>query len=267
MQLNKFQENFKHIILEPDSLDAENGAFRDMCKQDHGICLENRMKVYRNNVIRSLTEALMSALPMTKKLVGEEFLGQAARAFVLQNLPREGNLNLYGMNFPDFIKTYEPAQNLPYLHDFTRLECLWESAYYAKDDLPLDPATLIDLSEDDLPHLRFDFRDSFLLMESEHPLDQIVDFCRFEDQEDMQKLEKRGCKLIIYRPDVKVELRRVDEIEYAFLKSLQNKHTIHEVASDLSEIYPDADLTQLLQKYLGLDVFSAFSITKQNSSD
>lgn len=260
MRLSEFQESFKHTILEPDHLD--NGMFRSTFRQDHGICLKNRMKVYRNNVIRSLTDAAMAALPMTEKLVGREFLEQAMRAFVVANLPSQGNLNLYGMEFPNFIRTYEPAANLPYLQDFTKLEWLWEASYYAPDDLPLDPAKLINIPEEDMPNLQFSFRESFALLQSEYPLDEIVDFCRAEDQDNLQQLSDRGSKLIVYRPDLKVELRRLDDAEYLFLSTLQEGQTIHQTAEALAENYPDADLTPLLQKHLQLGTFTSFEIRR-----
>lgn len=263
MRLHKFQKNFKHTILEPNHLDTKNGAFRELFKQNYGISLENRMKVYRNNIIRSLSEAMIAALPMTEKLVGHDFLEQAVHAFMVQNLPRQGNLNLYGMDFPGFIRTYEPAKALPYLHDFTKLEWLWEAAYYAEDDLPLDPAELTGIPEDDMSNLCFYFRKSLALLESEHPLDEIVNSCRAKNQENTRKLSDRGCKLMIYRPDLKVELRRLNDIEHLFLVSLQNGRTIHETAVTLLKVYPNTDLTHLLQKHLELGTFAGFKIRKR----
>ncbi|MBI1327300.1 MAG: hypothetical protein GC136_06615 [Alphaproteobacteria bacterium] len=260
MRLSEFQDSFKHTMLEPDHLD--NDVLRNAFRQDHGICLENRMKVYRNNVVRSLIDAAMAALPMTEKLVGREFLEQAMRAFVVNNLPSQGNLNLYGMEFPDFVQAYEPAKHLPYLQDFTRLEWLWEAAYYAPDDLPLDPAELMNIAEEDMPNLQFSFRKSLALLDSEYPLDEIVDFCRAEDQKNLQQLSDRGCKLMIYRPDLKVELRRLDDAEYLFLATIQNGQTIHETAEILVVHYPDADLTPLLQKHLQLGTFTSFKIRR-----
>lgn len=260
MRLSEFQESFKYTMLEPDHLD--NDLFRSAFRQDHGICLENRMKVYRNNVIRSLIDAAMAALPMTEKLVGRDFLEQAMRAFVVKNMPSQGNLNLYGMEFPDFIQNYEPAKHLPYLQDFTRLEWLWEAAYYAPDDLPLDPAELMSISEENMPNLQFSFRKSFALLESEYPLDEIVDFCRSQDQDNLHALSDRGCKLMIYRPDLKVELRRLDDAEHLFLSALQDGQTIHETAEILAAHYPDADLTPLLQKHLQLGTFTSFEIRR-----
>src|SRR5262245_60827514 len=101
MRLREIQENFKDIILDPAQLD------KTLFRQDQGICLENRMKVYRNNVMSSLTDAVLAGFPLTQKLVGKPFLEQAARLYVADNLPAAGNLNGYGKTFPAFMRSYE----------------------------------------------------------------------------------------------------------------------------------------------------------------
>jgi len=260
MPLSKIQKNFKEMILEPDYSDREQEVFRAMFRQNYGIALENRMKVYRNNIVRGLSDAAMAALPMTRKLVGEAFLEQAMRHYVLQNLPEEGNLTLYGMGFPDFIKEYEPARHLPYLSDFTRLEWAWEAAYYADDDRALDPVLLADISEEKLLHLVFAFRSSFSLLDSVFPLDEIVDFCRADEAEEMHELSNKGAKLMVFRPDLKVEIRKLDESEYKFLKLLQQGQTIERVVVTLLESDPNFNITDLLQKHLRLGTFSDFEM-------
>jgi len=260
MRLSDIQKSFKNTLLDPSILDDENGTFRAIFKTDTGISLENRMKVYRNNVIRSLTDATLSALPMTKKLVGEEFLEEAARRYVVKNLPTEGNLNLYGTTFPDFIRTYEPAQAIPYLYDMTRLEWAWEKAYYAADDAALDPQKLAQLPEDDLADVGFELRRSCFLIESDHPLDIIVDFCRSEREDTIQKLPKHGVKLLAYRPLLSVEIRKITDHEYLFLETLKNGKTIHETAETILEDDPNVDISDLLQKFLGLGVFRRFTL-------
>lgn len=260
MRLSEMQDNFKQTMLDTAHLDTGAANFQKIFKQDTGICLENRMKVYRNNVIRSLTDAAMAALPMTKKLVGEEFLEKAMRDYVVDNLPTEGNLNLYGITFPNFIKTYESAKHLPYLHDFTKLEWAWEAAYYAQDDLALDPEALTTLTEEQMPALTFSFRKSFTLIESDFPLDEIVDFCRAEDQEEMHELSSRGAKLMVFRPGLTVEIHRLNDNEYIFLKSLRGGKTIHETAVTIAENDPNFNLADILQKHLSLGTFSGFDI-------
>ncbi len=253
MRLNDFQEKFKNIILDPARLDDDMRAvFRD----DRGVCLENRLKIYRNNVIRNLADALLASMPMTEKLVGRDFLDQAIRAYVVQNLPAEGNINLYGVTFPDFIKAYEPAKNLPYLSDMTRLEWTQQIVYYAPDDAALDPAALAEVPHDRLPSLRFAFRESFALIESPFPLDEIAEFCRREQLRETLDIGHRGAKLMVFRMEFKVELATLADTEYVFLKALHEGNTIAGAAAMAS----DFDLAAVLQKYLGLGIFKGFSL-------
>jgi hypothetical protein len=195
---------------------------------------------------------------MTKKLIGQELLEQAMRSYVSDNLPQQGNLNLYGNTFPEFIKIYKPTQHIPYLYDFTKLEWIWEEAYYAGDDLALNPEDLSNVSEDVLPDLRLIFRQSFALMKSDHPLDEIVEFCRSEDTEDMHELSERGCHLMIYRPDLKVQIRSLSEEEFMFLSSLKDGKTIYETAVTISELFPNFNLQEAIKKHLTLESFTRF---------
>ena len=262
MRLSDLQNGFKTTLLDSSFLD-EHREFRENLCDTHGISIENRMKVYRNNVVQNLTGAAMSALPMTKKLVGDEFLKTAIRIYVLQNIPNQGNLNSYGCTFPEFIRDYEGAAHLPYLYDFTRLEWAWELAYYAKDDLALNSQKLAALPEEQLPQLRFMFRDSFSLLASPFPLDQIVDYCRNEDDLGVFELEERDVHLLIYRPSLKVEMHRISEAEYQFLDTLHHSGTITEASHIAMEVDEEFELAFTLQKYLGLGVFSSFEINQE----
>lgn len=259
MRLNEIQESFKDIILHPELI--KNEAIKSVFRQGTGICLENRMKVYRNNVIRSLVGAVMAALPMTKKITGEKFLEQAARAYVAGNLPAEGNLNLYGASFSSFIASYEPAKTLPYLADFITLEWAWEAACHAPDDAALAPDALVGIPEKDLPRIVFHLRSSVSLIESDYPLDEIVDFCRSPGQNEMRALSDRGVKLMVIRPGLQTHMRKPGEGEYQFLKKLSEGKSIHQAAIQAVSD-PHFDLTPVLQKHLILGSFSSFRIIK-----
>jgi len=260
MQLSDIQENFKTVILDPAQMD---GPFRAMFRQDAGISLENRMKIYRNNVIRNLTDAALAALPMTKKLVGEKFLEQAVRAYVVDNLPAEGNISLYGITFPEFIRNYEPTRNLPWLYDMTRLEWAREYAYYAADDKAVDLAELSGIPHADLPHLRFFFRASVALIESDYPLDAMIDFCSAPEPHDPLDISQRDAKILVFRPALAVEIRKLDDSEYAFLIALRAGKSIAEAA----ESAPGLDLAAILQKYLGLGIFAGFDYDRAAPGD
>ena len=97
-----------------------------------------RFAVYRNNVMVTLSKALKSRFPAVDKIVGEEFFGAMARVFVSERPPRSPLLATYGDEFADFIATFEPASDLPYLADVARLEAARTRAYHSADAVPID---------------------------------------------------------------------------------------------------------------------------------
>ena len=268
MQLARFQDAFKNCMLDFHQLGNDGGQFRSIFKADYGVNVETRLKVYQDSVLNGLVNAAMAVLPMTQQLLGERFLRQTVRAFVVENLPTQGNLNLYGEGFSDFVREYEPTKNYPYLADFTHLEWLWEKAYYASDDQALDVNELAQVAEDQLPHLRFEFRQSFALLKSMHPLDEIVDVCRAQmdkSDQDQKILSHRGVHLIVFRPELAVELLVITGDEFEFLSALYAQKNMQEAVERLHQLNFDEDLAAVFQKFLQLGIFSNFSVSGENS--
>ncbi|WP_394183437.1 DNA-binding domain-containing protein [Marinomonas posidonica] len=81
-----------------------------------------RFRVYQNNLVVSLQDALADIFPITQKLVGETFFRAMAREFLLQQPPTSPIISEYGANFSDFIRQFEPAQSVGFLPDVASLE-------------------------------------------------------------------------------------------------------------------------------------------------
>src|SRR5438105_4199994 len=62
-----------------------------------------RFRVYRNNIVASLTEALSDMFPAVCRIVGEDFFRAMARTYLLANPPVSPILLGYGGSFADFI--------------------------------------------------------------------------------------------------------------------------------------------------------------------
>ena len=87
MRLSEIQEKFKDVML--DLAQLENAEFRTLFRCDTGIGLENRIKVYRNNVIRSLTDAVLAALYGDQVAVERGYPAPAAAAATRKPADRE----------------------------------------------------------------------------------------------------------------------------------------------------------------------------------
>lgn len=82
----------------------------------------SRLNVYRNNVFSSLQTALGEIFPICKQLVGDDFFNAMAHQYARTFQPKSPVLSDYGDYFADFIRTFLPAQQLPYLADLCELE-------------------------------------------------------------------------------------------------------------------------------------------------
>jgi hypothetical protein len=96
--------------------------------------------VYRNTAVRAALDALGANHPTVRRLVGEAWFEQAALLFTRRSPPRDGVLAAYGAGFADFLATFEPARELPYLAGVARLDRAWTEAHLAADApvLPLE---------------------------------------------------------------------------------------------------------------------------------
>lgn len=258
MQLNKIQSSFKNLMLDhPDAIENLPDHFGQVF--DPGkVAISKRLKIYRNNIIGSLTDVMIATFPIIEALVGKEFLEQMARSFILQNPPSKACLSFYGIGFDTFIKGFEPAKTLPYLPDIARLEIAMNDAYYAKDDLPLNALELSEIAQEALEKVILRFRTSVNFVSSEYPLSAIKQFCEnVSDETQSLDINQGGEALLIYRPDLDVRLISLSNEELAFLSFIHNGDSLGYSTSKTLEQFENFDVGHYLSKHIELETFSS----------
>ncbi len=110
-----------------------------------------RFAVYRNNVAVSLTEALETAFPVVRKLVGEEFFKAMAGVYLRQHPPTSALMMYYGARVSGVSgrasRQCRPSAIFPMSRDWNvRLR----QSYHAADAAPIDPAILQAMPPDQL---------------------------------------------------------------------------------------------------------------------
>ena len=260
MQLNDVQSRFKTMVLGQHEDVPTDAEFNDLFNPYH-INLETRLHVYRNSVLEKLTGVLALTYPTVQELVGEEFFFQVARLYVRQNPPAQGCVNLYGETFPEFLASLKETKTLPYLHDVARYDWLFNAAYYADDDSALDPLELQNLNANDFPNLKLSLRISAHLIESGYPLTRIREFCGNDNKapDETLNLDSTTQRLLVFRPDLKVKVVEMNELEFKLLKALRDRRTISEALEPLIEANPNFNFQDFLTKHLTLETFSSFT--------
>lgn len=161
------QSIFRAALLDPKA-PAPDGL-----QNPDGVAATKRFDVYRNNVAVSLSDALETAFPVVRKLVGDEFFRAMAGVYLRAHPPTSPLMMFYGDTMPEFLAAFPPAQSVPYLADVARLELAMRLSYHAADATPIAPDALGQVAPDTLGDVTFTFAPAVDLVQSHYPLHSI----------------------------------------------------------------------------------------------
>ena len=259
--LREFQEAFKQLMLSHPGQLKQPPFTLSKQLEENKIPLSDRLSVYQDNILVSLTNVILDCFPLTKALVGEDFLRYAAKSYIQSHPPEQGCMNHYGSNLPSFLASFEPAKALAYLPDMARFEVAMNDAYYAMEDPALTAAQLAALPQETLSEHTLTLRASLTLLESSYPLLALHDFVTKET--DPPSLEQPQTNwIMIYRPALDVEFLTLDEAEHYFLSGLQTANLGDALTATLDQ-FPDFDLNARLDKHLRIGTFAETSVQTQ----
>ncbi|MDR6950671.1 hypothetical protein J2X65_000014 [Ancylobacter sp. 3268] len=185
---------------------------------------DRRFAVYRNNVALSLVEAMAGRFPVVRAIVGDEFFRAMAREFVLASPPRSPVLMRYGEVFPDFLASFGPAADLPYLADVARLEIARGQAFHAADAPPLTAEALAAL-DPQRRGVRVAIHPAVRLIRSAYPIVTLWAMNSGE-QEPAAIDDWTGEDAVVTRAAYQILVRRLSPGHFAFLQALREGQTL-----------------------------------------
>ena len=209
-----------------------------------GLTPSQRLQIYRNNSLISLTEALKATFPVAHRLVGDGFFRTAAAAFIRAHPPREPRLAAYGAGFADFLQHYAPAEALTYLPDMARLEWALNLAWQAPDESALTPADLAQAAE---AMTALQLHPACHLLESPWPIETIWRVHQSHDDADVRvDLDAGGCRLLVYRQDFDVAMAAISQGEQVMLTRFAAGATLEAAVTDALDADAAFDVAAVL---------------------
>lgn len=210
-----------------------------------------RIAAYRNNHLGNRVAALSGAYPILQQLLGEAFFQALAQRFVHRHLSESGNLHDYGSGLADFLQTFPPVADYPYLPDVARLEWQLHRAYYAADQAGLRPEVLAACPPEQVAQLRFVLHPSVALLDSPWPLAAI--WAAHQpglDEVPEVDLGQGGGAVRVWREGLLLQVASVSAAEAAFMQAVMQDQPFAE-ALDLA-LQADAGFApgQLLQDWM-----------------
>lgn len=96
-----------------------------------------RLAIHARHVQASLSAALETSFPLTRRLVGDGFFAYAAATFISAHPPAGPIIAQYGDGFPDFLGAFAPARSLPWLAEAAAAEWRMQESGRKHAGLPL----------------------------------------------------------------------------------------------------------------------------------
>ena len=194
------------------------------------------LAIYRGNLYANATEALGSAYPAVRRIVGEKFFDATARQFVRAHPSLHGDLNRYGERLPDFLERFPHTADLPYLPDVARMEWLVHRAYFAADAAPFDLSAI-----EEHALLRPQLAPACALMESAWPLGRIWAIHQDDYPGDFEiDLAAGPDRILVHRPRWRTVVVTLPPGDYAFLNcALQGKTLVEALEAGATDEHFD----------------------------
>jgi Putative DNA-binding domain len=220
-----------------------------------------RFAVHRNNMVAGLVKVLRGRFPVVEKIVGDEFFGAMAHAFVVEHPPRSPLLASYGDDFAGFITGFAPACQLAYLADVARIEAARTRAYRAADVSPVDPGRFAALDAGTVGAIRVEMHPSVEIIRSPHP---IVTIWAMNSGERTLAPIEHWCRedALVARPYLDVEIRSLPPGGAAFLLALASGRPLGEAAQDAFADAPGFDLAANVTGLIGWGVVKRICVSE-----
>jgi hypothetical protein len=245
MRLHELQRAMRASILE-----GTDEPIADLV-DDLGLTPARRLRIYRNNSLISLTEALEATFPVVCRLVGKGFFGGAAEAFIKTQPPSEPRLSAYGAGFGDFLAAYPPAAALVYLPDVARLEWAVNAARHAPDAQPLATADLTALLPERQTAFAPRLHPASRLVVSPWPIERIWRANQPDGDPDIRiDLDEGGCRLLVYRCGFEAAIATLSPGEHALLSAFVEGVDLERAYERAVTVEPLFDLATTLAKQL-----------------
>jgi len=217
--------------------------------------VESRFGVYRNNVIASLIRSLATRYPVVRRLLWEESFDSVARLYVAAHPPRSPVMLEYGDGFPAFIRSFGQDASLHYVADIAALESARRQAYHAGDAVPAGRGVFDGLTPEDAANLRLALHPSTILLTSRFPVVSIWE--ANQPDGDNEIAVWRSEAVLVARPELTVEVRRLTAGTYCFLTAIAQGRTVATAVQHAIDNAADLDLTECLTTLMAANIVVA----------
>jgi hypothetical protein len=210
-----------------------------------------RAAVYRNTYAAGCAEALKANFPAVTALVGPDYFRALAQAYIADRPPRQRSLVGYGSDMPEFLRSFPPVAQLPYLPAAAELDRAWLRAHVAADAEPLSAAQAADLGQEGgLSAAVLGLHPSVQTITLDWTLYPLWSALRAGETPGDGAVQLRQAPelVLVWRPGQEVRHRRLASAEAAFLAQVDHGATLADAGASAGD--DETDLATLFAQLL-----------------
>lgn len=235
ISLSELQSNFARSLV------YQGGVSDCHIHSDH-FTDEQRMQIYRNNVIHSFTDVLKAMYPYTLALVGEECFEQIARSHVLNTPSSSGNVSSYGQGLDKTISTFAKViEAAPYISEVARFEALGDklklNLYNAIENEHQPLTALSQLSDQEQQNIRLVSKASVRSFDSNYSIFDLVGAIDRNTFENLQ-LNQVQHGYVQASQDGSLLFHPLENNDFLLLRAIESKQPLSEINEQLLPSIP-----------------------------
>ncbi len=227
---------------------------------------DQRLAVYRNNVMHSLIEALGSVYPVVQRLGGDEWFRAVAAEYVRSHPPHQAALMGYGGAFAEFLERFPAAAALGYLGEVARLERAWLDAWHGPEAEPLAATVLGELPPEQLVAVRLRLHPTARRLANRYPASRIWEAHQGEGDPSPFPTVPEAEWVLVMRPRQKVVVQRLPAGAFALLEALEAGASLGEAAAAACEAEPGFDVIHHFSSLLAAGTFAGLDAGHEENS-
>lgn len=243
-QLAQLQSAFQSYLIDS----ARGGAFAEKIIDDAKVGVQKRLGIYFDGYRYRIIEALATAYPKLKLLVGDDLFEQIARAYIAEYPSTYQNIRWYGSQMRMHLLNYLPEH--PIAAEMAAFEWALSLAFDAEEAPELALQDLAEIPPQDWAALSFKFQPAIQVIRLRWNIIPIWNALNMEETPPALAQDSSYTSWLIWRKDLNPQFRSMNELEVIAQHMAMTGATFAEVCASLEGEMNAADAMTTAAQFL-----------------
>ena len=269
------QRLFWRLIRAPEGPAAALSSLADRARQlpggldgwirgDERLDAVGRLRVYARMYFFRLVDCLIEDFPAVHAVVGHERFHSLAAGYLAAHPSRAPSLRALGFSLAGFLDAHPVDERSPFVADLARFEWALLEAFDAADAAAIPAERLGEVPADQWPDLALSLTPSLRIVEARAPVHEL--WAAASEGRELPALERRRTVLRVWRQDLRVFHRVIDDEELAMLRAAAEGSRFSALCDAVAKLAGDAaapaQVTAVLQRWLADSLVVGFDASR-----